>query len=54
VLVIVNQLGDGLVLNLKAPLVIHVAARLGRQIVAKDDHPVQYPLAGTSPLRRTA
>jgi flagellar assembly factor FliW len=54
VLVIVNQLGEGLVLNLKAPLVVHVANRLGRQIVAKDDHPVQHPLPGLPPLRRTA
>ena len=54
VLVIVNQVRDGLVLNLKAPLVIHVAARLGRQIVAKDDHAVQHPLRSVAPLRRTA
>jgi flagellar assembly factor FliW len=54
VLVIVSRFGEGLTLNLKAPLVIQVAERLGRQIVAKDDHPVQYPLTGTSSLRRTA
>lgn len=53
-LVIVNQLGGALAVNLKAPLVIHVAKRLGRQIVAKDDHPVQHLLHGTVPLRRTA
>jgi flagellar assembly factor FliW len=54
VLAIVNQHGEGLAINLKAPLVVHVAARLGRQIVAKDDHPVQHPLACQPPLRRTA
>jgi len=54
VLAIVNQVGDGLVMNLKAPLVIHLAVRLGRQIVAKDDHPVQFPLTSVAPLRRTA
>ena len=54
VLVIVNQLGDGLALNLKAPLVVHVAQRLGRQIVAKDDHPVQHRLTEFSRLRRPA
>ena len=44
VLAIVNQVGDSLALNLKAPLVIHVATRLGRQIVAKDNHSVQHLL----------
>ena len=44
VLAIVNQVGDSLALNLKAPLVVHVATRLGRQIVAKDDHAVQHLL----------
>ncbi len=54
VLAIVNQAGDSLALNLKAPLVIHVAARLGRQIVAKDNHSVQHLLSGMRPFRRTA
>jgi flagellar assembly factor FliW len=48
VLVIITHAGDSLALNLKAPLVIHVAERLGRQIVARDDHPVQLRLAGTA------
>jgi flagellar assembly factor FliW len=54
VLAIVNQAGDSLALNLKAPLVIHVATRLGRQIVAKDNHSVQHLLSGARPFRRTA
>jgi flagellar assembly factor FliW len=54
VLAIVNQAGDSLALNLKAPLVIHIAARLGRQIVAKDNHSVQHMLSGVRPFRRTA
>jgi flagellar assembly factor FliW len=54
VLVIVNQVGDSLAVNLKAPLVVHVGTRLGRQIVAKDNHPVQHVLSGTQLLRRTA
>jgi flagellar assembly factor FliW len=54
VLAIVNQAGDSLALNLKAPLVIHVAARCGRQIVAKDNHSVQHLLSGVRPFRRTA
>lgn len=54
VLVVVSQLKGALTLNLKAPLVIHVAARLGRQIVARDDHPVQYVLSCTAALRKSA
>jgi flagellar assembly factor FliW len=54
VLAIVNQAGESLALNLKAPLVIHVANRMGRQIVAKDDHPVQHLLSGARAFRRTA
>ena len=44
VLAIVSHVGNGLTLNLKAPLVIHLAERLGRQIVARDDHAVQHRL----------
>jgi flagellar assembly factor FliW len=53
VLVIVGQADGSLVLNLKAPLVIHVAARLGRQIVARDDHAVQFRLPEAASLRMT-
>jgi flagellar assembly factor FliW len=52
--VIVTMAGDTLALNLKAPLVIHLDLRLGRQVVAKDDHAVQYLLNTTLPMRRTA
>src|SRR4051795_4939155 len=41
VLVIVSHANGSLVLNLKAPLVVHLSAQLGRQIVARDDHAVQ-------------
>jgi flagellar assembly factor FliW len=54
VLAIVNQAGDSLALNLKAPLVVHVPNRLGRQIVAKDDHSVQHLLTGARAFRCTA
>jgi flagellar assembly factor FliW len=54
VLAIVNQVGESLALNLKAPLVIHLETRLGRQVVAKDDHAVQHFLGGSQRLRRTA
>ncbi|MEO7403525.1 MAG: flagellar assembly protein FliW, partial [Burkholderiales bacterium] len=48
VLAIVSHAGGALALNLKAPLVIHVAERLGRQIVARDDHAVQHRLQASA------
>ena len=53
VLTIISQANGSLALNLKAPLVIHLAERLGRQIVARDDHAVQHRLPGTA-VRKTA
>jgi len=53
VLVIVSRADDCLTLNLKAPLVIHLTNRIGRQVVARDDHPLQHRLSGTI-LRKTA
>ena len=48
ILAIVSHSDSGLALNLKAPLVIHVAERLGRQIVARDDHAIQHRLQPTA------
>ena len=53
ILTIISNTGGSLALNLKAPLVIHLAERLGRQIVARDDHAVQHRLPGTA-LRKSA
>jgi flagellar assembly factor FliW len=53
VLVIISNVGGALALNLKAPLVIHLAERIGRQIVARDDHAVQHRLQATA-RRKTA
>jgi flagellar assembly factor FliW len=53
VLVIISNVGGALALNLKAPLVIHLAERVGRQIVARDDHAVQHRLEATA-RRKTA
>src|SRR3954467_2177390 len=53
VLVIISNLGGALSVNLKAPLVIHLAERVGRQIVARDDHAVQHRLQ-TMTRRKTA
>jgi len=44
VLAVVSKAGEGLVLNLKAPLVIHLPRRCGRQVIANGDVPVQFPL----------
>jgi flagellar assembly factor FliW len=54
VLVIVSQANGSLTVNLKAPLVIHLQERLGRQIVARDDHAVQHRIGAAAPLRKTA
>jgi flagellar assembly factor FliW len=54
VLVIVNEANGSLALNLKAPLVIHLELRVGRQVIAKDDHAVKHFLPGATPLRKTA
>src|SRR3954469_10019057 len=53
VLVIISNVGGALALNLKAPLVIHLVERVGRQIVARDDHAVQHRLQATV-RRKTA
>lgn len=46
--------GGGLSLNLKAPLVVCLETRRGRQVIAKDDHPVRHWLGRREPLRRSA
>jgi flagellar assembly factor FliW len=53
VLVIISHAAGSMALNLKAPLVIHLAERVGRQIVARDDHAVQHLLQATA-RRKTA
>jgi flagellar assembly factor FliW len=55
VVVIASRQPSGITLNLRAPLVINVEKRLGCQVIAKDEHPVQYPLdLQNMKLRRTA
>jgi flagellar assembly factor FliW len=41
-------------LNLKAPLVINLQDRLGRQVVASGEQPVQYELHNSQSLRKIA
>ncbi|MGI9455767.1 MAG: flagellar assembly protein FliW [Aeoliella sp.] len=54
VLVILNRHDDSLTLNLKAPIVVNLATQRGRQVVAKNDHEVQFVLGATIPMRRSA
>jgi flagellar assembly factor FliW len=55
VLAIVSKQEHGITLNLKAPLVVHLASRLGRQVIASGDQPVQYELSReASPRKKIA
>jgi flagellar assembly factor FliW len=54
VLTIVGKNQDGVTLNLKAPLVINLERRMGRQVITNGDQPLQYPLNRPTPLRKTA
>lgn len=55
VLVIVGRTQRGLALNLRAPLVIDLQGRRGRQVIANGDLPLQHELSGAlSSLKRTA
>ncbi len=55
VAVIASRNEGGLTLNLRAPLVIDVAHRRGCQVVAKDAHPIQFPLqTATNTWKKTA
>jgi flagellar assembly factor FliW len=44
VLVIVGKTETGITLNLKAPLVVNLRRRLGRQVVHNGDHPLRHEL----------
>jgi flagellar assembly factor FliW len=55
VLVVVGKNEHNITLNLKAPLVINLRRRLGRQVIDNADHPLQYELRGApAALRKTA
>lgn len=47
---IVADHGDRLTVNLRAPLILNLDQRLGRQVVTDDDQPVQWELT-VSPLK---
>jgi len=55
VLVIVGRTDRSITLNLKAPLVINPARRMGRQVVTNGDLPVAYEIrSGQNALRKSA
>ncbi len=55
VVVVVGRNGTGLTLNLKAPIVINLENRTGRQVVASGDLPLQYELTRERPpLKKSA
>lgn len=55
VLAIVGRHEQAMTLNLKAPLVLNLEQRLGRQVVSSGDQPVQYLLEFERvPLRKSA
>lgn len=55
VLVIVNKNEHAITLNLRAPLVINLPQRTGRQVIASGDQPVQYELQPVAAeLKKTA
>jgi len=55
VVVVVGKTATGLTLNLKAPIVINLEARTGRQVVATGELPMQYELPLHQPtLKKSA
>lgn len=55
VLAVASRGDRGISINLQAPLIINLKERLGRQIVAKGDLPVQHVLTPSAvPLRKSA
>jgi len=55
VVVVVGKTATGLALNLKAPIVINLEARTGRQVIASGEMPLQYELnTQRLPLKNSA
>jgi len=54
VLVIVGRNEFELTLNLKAPLLINLQERIGRQVISNAEHSVQYPMQPRAALRKSA
>lgn len=54
VLVIVGRAAEAVTLNLKAPVILNPAVRLGRQVVAGGDQPLRHNVTHAGPTRRAA
>ena len=55
VLAIISKNNEDLTLNLKAPIIINLDQRVGRQVITNDDQPLQFPLSSAPlPLRKSA
>jgi flagellar assembly factor FliW len=55
VLTLVSQAAGGLVTNLRAPLIINVDRRLGRQVITSDNQPLRFALpTDIAPQQRAA
>ena len=54
VLVTLSKHDEAITLNLKAPLIINLERRLGRQAITNGDQPIQYPLTSESSPRKVA
>ncbi len=52
VLAVLSKTDRAVTLNLRAPVVINLEKRLGRQVVTNDDQPVQYVLERGAPAFR--
>lgn len=54
VLVVVSKSNGLFTLNLRAPIVVNLDRRLGRQVLVNDDLPVQFQVLQPLPLRKSA
>jgi flagellar assembly factor FliW len=54
VLVIVSSHDGSTTLNLKAPLIINLRRRVGRQVIANGEQPLQYELSPEPPRKKIA
>jgi flagellar assembly factor FliW len=52
VLLVLGKTGCAITLNLKAPILINLERRLGRQVIANGDLPVQFALESEKPACR--
>jgi flagellar assembly factor FliW len=55
VLAVIGKGSGGITANLKAPIIVNLQRRLGRQVISNGDLPVQYQLcSGRTALRKSA